>query len=209
MAVIVVATSVTRQDTHKASKARHINIKGRNCADISSRAPEANKQGCTRKINMSTPSVKKPLQEQQTHDKSRRHTKPNTTNGCTQLLRASQNFFGFEVHWHDRRLHTTSSWVTSSHRDTDIHQQVAINFGPASITACVTGSTRVLDELLRDEEFNLSLSRVTDSSVMQMRPVRMSIRSSGTLPLFFVIASAYMPLLSTHRTVAPCAFLLA
>ena len=26
-----------------------------------------------------------------------------------------------------------------------------INFGGASITACVTGSTRVLDDLLRDE----------------------------------------------------------
>ena len=46
---------------------------------------------------------------------------------------------------------------TSSHRDTDIHQQVTINFGRASITACVTGSTRVLDELLRDEGFNLFL----------------------------------------------------
>ena len=41
-------------------------------------------------------------------------------------------------------------------RDTDIHQQVTINFGRASITACVTGSTRVLDELLRDEGFNLA-----------------------------------------------------
>ena len=49
MAVIVVATSVTRQDPHKASKARHIIIKGRNCADRSSRALEANKHGCTRK----------------------------------------------------------------------------------------------------------------------------------------------------------------
>ena len=38
MAVIVVATSVTRQYPHKASKARYIKIKGRNCADNSSRA---------------------------------------------------------------------------------------------------------------------------------------------------------------------------
>ena len=38
MAVIVVATSVTRQYPYKVSKARHINIKGGNCADISSRA---------------------------------------------------------------------------------------------------------------------------------------------------------------------------
>ena len=43
------------------------------------------------------------------------------------------------------------------HRDTDIHQQITINFGRASITACVTRSTRVLDELLRDEGFNLFL----------------------------------------------------
>ena len=34
----------------------------------------------------------------------------------------------FEVHWHGGRLHTTSSWVASSHRDTDIHQQVTIIF---------------------------------------------------------------------------------
>ena len=58
----------------------------------------------------------------------------------------------------------------------DIHQQVTIMFGRASITACVTGSARVLYELLRDEGFNVCLvSRVTDSSVMQVRPVRMSI----------------------------------
>ena len=49
MAVIVVATSVTRQDTHKASKARHINMKGRSCAAKSSRALEATKHGCTKK----------------------------------------------------------------------------------------------------------------------------------------------------------------
>ena len=76
---------------------------------------------------------------------------------------------GFEVHWHVGRLHTTSSW------DTDIRQQVTINFGRASITACVTGSARVLDELLRDDGFHLCFSSVTDSSVMQMRPVRMGI----------------------------------
>ena len=63
----------------------------------------------------------------------------------------------------------------SPHRDTDIHQQVVINSGRAPITACVTGSTRVLDELFRDEGFDLCFSSVTDSSVMQMRPVRMNI----------------------------------
>ena len=108
----------------------------------------------------------------------------------------------FEVHWHGGRLHT-SSWlppphrdtdihkqittnfgrasiaVTSSHRDTDIHQQITINFGRSSITACVTESTRVLDELLRDEGFNLCFSRVTDSSMMQMRNVRMASEAVG------------------------------
>ena len=58
MEVIVVATSVTRQDPQKASKARHIKIKGRNCTDMSSRALEANEHGCKRKINTRTPCVK-------------------------------------------------------------------------------------------------------------------------------------------------------
>ena len=86
MAVIVDATWVTRQDPQKASKARHIKIKGRNCADISSKVLEANKHGWTFQINMRTPCVKNPLQGQQTHDKSRRHTKTNTTNACRQML---------------------------------------------------------------------------------------------------------------------------
>ena len=38
IAVIVVATSVTRQYPHTASIARHNEIKRRNCADTSSRA---------------------------------------------------------------------------------------------------------------------------------------------------------------------------
>ena len=49
MAVIVVATSVTRQYPHKVSKARHIKIKGGNCADISSRAVRETNTGAREK----------------------------------------------------------------------------------------------------------------------------------------------------------------
>ena len=49
MAVIVVATSVTRQYPHKASKTRHIKIKGGNCADINSRAVRKTNTGAREK----------------------------------------------------------------------------------------------------------------------------------------------------------------
>ena len=160
---------------HKGSNARHIKIKGRNCGDDKLKGRERNKHGCTRKINTRTPCVKEPLQEQPTHDRCRRHTKPTPPTGAYSCCQLPKTSFGFGVYWRGGRLHTTSSCVTSSHRDTDIHQQVTINFGRASITACVTGSARVLDAMLHDEGFNLCFSRVTDYSVMQMRPVRMSI----------------------------------
>ena len=57
MAVIVLTTSVTRQSPHTASKARHIRIKERNCAD-KLKGPERNKHGLMRKINKRTPRVK-------------------------------------------------------------------------------------------------------------------------------------------------------
>ena len=41
-----------------------------------------------------------------------------------------------------------------------------------------------------------------------MHPVRIKIWSNGMLPLLVVIASAYMPLWSTHLTVASCASML-
>ena len=51
------------------------------------KGPERNKHGCTRKINMRTPCVKNICRQvPKTH-------KTNTTNGCSQLLTASQNFF--------------------------------------------------------------------------------------------------------------------
>ena len=43
------------------------------------------------------------------------------------------------------------------------------------MNSIIFASYIVLDELLRDEGFNWCFSSVTDSSVMQMRPVRMSI----------------------------------
>ena len=49
MKVIVVATSVTRQYPHKASKDRHNKIKGRNCADTSSRALRETNTGAQEK----------------------------------------------------------------------------------------------------------------------------------------------------------------
>ena len=57
MAVIVDATWVTRQDPHKASKACHIKIKERHCAD-KLKGPEGNTNGWSRKNNMRTPCVK-------------------------------------------------------------------------------------------------------------------------------------------------------
>ena len=40
--------------------------------------------------------------------------KTNTTSGCTVVDSFRKLLFGFEVHWHGGRLHTTSSWDTSS-----------------------------------------------------------------------------------------------
>ena len=153
---------------HKASKARHNNIKRRNCADISSRALRETNTGALEMKNLCRNSKRTTGAE----DTQNQHYQRVLT---VVASFPKLPFFCVEVHWHGGRLHTTSSWVTSSHRDTDIHQQVTINFGRASITACVTGSARVLDAMLHDEGFNLCFSRVTDYSVMQMRPVRMSI----------------------------------
>ena len=160
IAVIVLTTSVTRQSPLTASNARHIKIKRRKLRRHKLKGPERNKHGLMRKINQKT-ECEKPPQEQQTHDRYGRHTKPTLPTGahsCCQLLKAS---FGFEVHWHGGRLHTTSSRVTSSHRNKCIHQQVAINLvghpsqlaspGPlASWTNCLVtrGSTCVSPRLL-------------------------------------------------------------
>ena len=43
---------------------------------------ERNKHGCTRKMNMRTPCVKNPPQEQQTHDRFRRYTNPTLPTGA-------------------------------------------------------------------------------------------------------------------------------
>ena len=114
MAAIVVATSVTRQYPHNASKARQIKIKERNCADISSRALEANKHGCTRKINMRTPCVKNLC----------RHTKGTTGAEDTQnqhyqrVLTVVDSFPKLLLVLRFTRMagvHTPSSCVSSSH----------------------------------------------------------------------------------------------
>ena len=67
--------------------------------------------------------------------------------------------------WRAFTHHLVLGYLLSTETRTSI-SKLPINFGGASITACVTGSTRVLDDLLRDEGLNLRFSKVTDSSVM-------------------------------------------
>ena len=141
MAVIVVATSVTRQYRTK----RAITSKSKeDTAQTKLKSPEKNKHWCTRKINMWTPCVKN-------HSRNNKRT----TSAEDTQNQHYQRVLTLQI---TTKFGRASIAVTSSHRDTDIHQQITINFGRASITACVTESTRVLDELLRDEGFNLCFS---------------------------------------------------
>ena len=56
--VTVIRMTVARQSLNRAYSVSHQNQRKKHCADISSRALEANKHGCTRKINMRTPCEK-------------------------------------------------------------------------------------------------------------------------------------------------------
>ena len=115
MAVIFVATSVTRQSPHTASKARHIKIKERNCADISSRARRetttdrwetvvrmtVTRQSLNKANSVShqnqRKTMRRPCEKTSVGTTNARQVpkthKTNTTNGCSQQLTASQNFF--------------------------------------------------------------------------------------------------------------------
>ena len=82
MAVIVLTTSVTRQSPHTASKARHVKNKERNCADISSRAMRLTNKHVDAKNQHEDTMCGKPQEEQETHDRCRRHTKPTPPTGA-------------------------------------------------------------------------------------------------------------------------------
>ena len=83
MAVIALATSVTRRvSAHGEQSSSHQNQR-KKLHRHKLKGPERNKHGLMRKINRRTPCAKKPPQEQQRHD------------WCSQLLTASQHFFWF------------------------------------------------------------------------------------------------------------------
>ena len=98
-------------------------IKG-NCADISSRALEANKHGCTWKLDKKTPCEKNLSKTEQQQRQMPKTHKTDTTNVCAWLLTASWNFFWFWdlltwrafTHHLVLRLHTEARTPISKYR---------------------------------------------------------------------------------------------
>ena len=135
------------------------NISDRCCADNNSdpRKRQPRIHGNTPK---KTRRVKKPQQEKQTHDMCGRHIKPT-------LLTSADNSQKFFV---DLRFTGMAGVYKPPCSESSLHIETnAPTFDQQS------GSTRGLDELLRDEMFKLCFSRIASSSEMHVRPVRINI----------------------------------